>query len=734
MQALRHLPPEFLIPAWSYGQLTQSRWLHDFAGHLTPRKEDLKLGEKNSGKSLFRKQYNSDRASALGCYKAQVSADSTNPISPNRKSARPETQITGEVRLNDITYAPGQSSADARYVKHTGQDNKEAKSTYTPTKQRLQHSSRARNPHYHLYPNNAPSPLLSRATNPQRENQSGGLRGPSSTAHVQSQLKTAGIVSSSEQKHDVGQSSGIIRGHHNGQKDDDYKPWGWMSLPLISQHGREDHKRHRDIPVEIPSQPKFATGRSLERRQRTTSFFGQSFGRSNIQLSGTTGEELSLGERETDSITPPVRQSVENGVRSHRENTSHSSSNTAQSRSAKPGNEVDLDQRPPQRKISLRDKTNLGLPRAAEEVIHMPVQRELSLLEQLFPEEAKTQVKASEYGRKPQEELARLPPPEIDELYESLNDDPDHKQLTSKLKTREATINAFRQENTTILLLSRVSTALCDADFRRIVPRGIHIEEWRGPGDILKVIPSRDMSNLSPTSNYYLLFSNPAYARAYQNHVIHLHQLAQTYTPTSLDFPMPPPPGVLDTKGQDVWALLQDFTISPPSVRMSLRVLIPPYHANLQRLLANEGYPQLVQPENKTGRAVLFWVDGHQPSALSVRTMLSKDGRDRGLQWGPLRGHGEIEVLHVQAEHSGGEIGGNDISDPGDGHGPSEWRDTELKPKRHGHQRWIISFEDEAEARRFVRVWHRRPYPFPLQEESPSYGEPAPLIHAEYMW
>ncbi|MCJ1431141.1 hypothetical protein MMC27_000492 [Xylographa pallens] len=734
MQALRHLPPEFLIPAWSYGQLTQLRWLHDFSGHLNFREEDSKLGEKKSGKPLIRKQYNNDRASALGSYKAQVTADSTNSTFPNRKSARPETQITGEVRLKDIAYAPGQSGGEVRYIRHTGQDDEEASSTYVPTKQRFRDGSRASHPHYHLYANNAPNPPLSRATNPHRENQSGGLRGPSSMAHVHFQPKTAGIVSSLEQEHDVGQSSGIIQGHHKDQTDDDYKPWGWMSLPSISEHGREDHKRHHDVPVEIPSQPKFAASRSLERRQRTTSFFGQSFGRSDIQLSRTTGKELSLGERETDNITLPVRQSVEKGVRSHRENTSHSSSNTAQSRSIKPRDEVDVNQRPPQRKISLRDRTNLGLPPAAEEVIHMPVQRELSLLEQLFPEEAKTQAKASEHGRKVQEELARLPPPEFDELYESLNDDSDYMQLTSKLKTREATINAFRQKNTTILLLSRVSTALCDADFRRIVPRGIHIEEWRGPGDILKVIPSRDMSSLSPTSNYYLLFSNPAYARAYQNHVIHLHQLAQTYTPTSLDFPMPPPPGVLDNKGQDVYALLQDFTISPPSVRMSLRVLIPPYHANLQRLLENEGYPQLVQPENKTGRAVLFWVDGHQPSALSVKTMLSKDGRDRGLQWGPLRGHGEIEVLHVQAEHSGGEIGANDITDPGDGHGRSEWRDTELKPKRHGHQRWIISFEDEAEARRFVRVWHRRPYPFPLQEESPSYGEPAPLVHAEYMW
>ncbi|MCJ1379326.1 hypothetical protein MMC17_002427 [Xylographa soralifera] len=740
MQALRHLPPEFLLPAWSYGQLTQLRWLHDFSGHLNPREEDSKRGEKNFGKPLIRKQYNIDRASVLAFYKIHT-ADSTKSTSRNRESAFLETQNEGEVRPKDIAYAPGQSNTEARYARHTRQDvGQEANPIYIRNKHQPNDDSRARHPRSHLHAKNGLGPSFFGATKSNREAQSSGLRSPSPITYVHLQPQPTGFVPSSNLEHTVGQRSDAIREYKKEQNENDYRPWGWMSLPSISEQSRENHKRDQDVSVDLRSQSKSAVTRSPVRQQSTTSVFGQRFRRADIQLSRTTGEDLSLGERETDRVSLPVRQSVkthnevENGIQNHRESTLYSSSNIAQSRSAKSRDEVDINRCPPQRRIRPRDKTNLGAPPVAEELIHTPVQRELSLLEQLFPEEAKTQSKASEHGRKSQEELPRLPPPEFDELHESLNDDSPYVQLSSKLKTREATINAFRQENTTILLLTRASTALCDADFRRIIPRGTHIEEWRGPGDILKVIPSRNMSNLSPTSSYYLLFSNPAYARAYQNQVIHLHQLAQTYTPTSLDFPMPPPPGVLDTKGQDVYALLQDFTISPPSVRMSLRVQIPPYHANLQRLLENEGYPQLVQSENKTGRAVLFWVDGHQPSALSLRTMLSKDGGDRGLQWGPFRGHGEIEVLHVHADDSGGENGDNDITDSGDGYGRSEWRDAELKPKRHGHQRWIISFEDEAEARRFVRVWHRRPYPFPLQEESPPHGEPAPLVHAEYMW
>ncbi|MCJ1289368.1 hypothetical protein MMC34_000900 [Xylographa carneopallida] len=575
---------------------------------------------------------------------------------------------------------------------------------------------------------------MSRATNTNKRSQTGGLRGQPSVAHVQYQRQSLRTGPLSEQEHKVDESSDISRGHKKDERENTYKPWGWMSLPSFSEMSEDGHKRQQYPSIELPSQPKLASDCKPEPRPKPTSGFGPKFQRSDIKLLSATSEEPELEEAENDRVTLPATQPTRHGIPGNREHKLLSSSGMIQGGSIKSRKDVGYNQRSPLGRTRLRDKSNFRVPPAAEEMIHKPAQRELSLLEQLFPEEAKTQSKASEHEQNPQEELARLPPPEFDKHHEALSDDSSYTQFSSKLKTREATVSAFRQENTTILLLSRVSTALCDEDFRRIVPRGVHIEEWRGPGDILKVIPSRDISSLSPTSNYYLLFSNPAYARAYQNQAIHLHQLAQTYTPTSLDFPMPPPPGILDSKGQDVYALLQDFTISPPSVRMSLRVLLPPYHANLQRLLENEGYPQLVQSGSKTGSSVLFWVDGHQPSALSVRTMLSKDGLDRGLQWGPLRGHGGIKVLHVHANHDGGEIGENDFTGPGDEYGHSEWKDTELKPKRHGHQRWIIYFEDEAEARRFVRVWHRRPYPFPLQEESPSYGEPQPLVHAEYMW
>lgn len=46
--------------------------------------------------------------------------------------------------------------------------------------------------------------------------------------------------------------------------------------------------------------------------------------------------------------------------------------------------------------------------------------------------------------------------------------------------------------------------------------------------------------------------------------------------------------------------------------------------------------------------------------------------------------------------------------------------------------RYIISFMDRAEARRFVRAWHRRECP--LQDEYNEGDEPPPVVNAEIMW
>ena len=105
--------------------------------------------------------------------------------------------------------------------------------------------------------------------------------------------------------------------------------------------------------------------------------------------------------------------------------------------------------------------------------------RELSLLEELFPEESKRSTRKEYSKRDKTDELPRLRPPEFD-------DGETQAQRQSKLTTRAASTDAFRHSQITVLLLSQASKSLTEDDFRRIAPRGKHIDEWKGPGDIVK--------------------------------------------------------------------------------------------------------------------------------------------------------------------------------------------------------------------------------------------------------
>ena len=204
----------------------------------------------------------------------------------------------------------------------------------------------------------------------------------------------------------------------------------------------------------------------------------------------------------------------------------------------------------------------------------------------------------------------------------------------------------------------------------------------------------------------------------YQSYVIHLDQLAKKYTPTSYASPIMPPPGML-INGENVYTLLQDYTLCASSQRLSIRLLQPPYATSITSMLQNNGYPKIVSPIDKSGRSVLFWVNGRRPSTLLIEEMLDKDGMNRGSKWGPRNGKGSIELIKSSYE----------LNEAENSHSTN---DIELKDSNFS--RWIVAFEDENEARRFVRTWHRLPFPFPVIRRNPGYEEPLNLIHAEFLW
>ena len=196
--------------------------------------------------------------------------------------------------------------------------------------------------------------------------------------------------------------------------------------------------------------------------------------------------------------------------------------------------------------------------------------------------------------------------------------------------------------------------------------------------------------------------------------------MARTHTPTSITSPLPPTRGMV-ISGEDVHALLQDYALCPPSQTLSLRTLFSPYSHSVKRLLDHGGYDAVVQPQEKTAKAVLLWVEGYQPSTHALKDVIARDGSNRGMSWGVTDGEGSIEKLKIPAASA------EESEDSG------SVADLELRPRKHaGFSRWVITFDDEAEARRFARCWHRRLYPMP--SDRIIFGEPPPLVHAEFLW
>ena len=220
----------------------------------------------------------------------------------------------------------------------------------------------------------------------------------------------------------------------------------------------------------------------------------------------------------------------------------------------------------------------------------------------------------------------------------------------------------------------------------------------------------RDLTTFEPTGRYFILFPNAAYARTYQGHIVRLHQMAKTHTPTSIESPLPLQPGVI-IEGEDAYTLLQDYSLCPPSQRIHIKLLHPPYTASIKQVLEQRGYHPLVEATNKAGTSVLFSVDGQRWPTSIIRDAVAADGRDRGLQW-------DIAIHRLDTLESA--AASLDYSTCTETEGLAQLSARRLS-------RWIVSFLNESEARRFIRVWHRRPFPL-------ASGDDRALVHAEFIW
>lgn len=189
-------------------------------------------------------------------------------------------------------------------------------------------------------------------------------------------------------------------------------------------------------------------------------------------------------------------------------------------------------------------------------------------------------------------------------------------------------------------------------------------------------------------------------------------------------------------EGENIHDVLQNYALCPPSQKISLRVLFPPYSPAIRRLIDQRGYAQIEVPpapasemiqdeqqkkdnsRSRSGRAILIWVQGYNPPLSSIREMINQDGRKRGLAWSLANDVPAIEKVDYSSED------GTTTQPKGSAEGDQS--------KERLRRRWIVTFTDESEARRFIRRWHRRP--FPLRGAGTGVGEPPSLVNAEFVW
>ena len=145
-----------------------------------------------------------------------------------------------------------------------------------------------------------------------------------------------------------------------------------------------------------------------------------------------------------------------------------------------------------------------------------------------------------------------------------------------------------------------------------------------------------------------------------------------------------------------------------------------PYRPQFLQLLGNGGPAAIAARKAKAGNTVLVSSDIMVHYHPLFRAIIA-DGKRRNLHWRLAEGDDAIvplkrDPLDEQIEEEIGET--------------STPRARTLRPPA----RYILSFQDHQEARRFVREWHKRSLPVPEKKQPRPGAELPPVINAEILW
>lgn len=372
-------------------------------------------------------------------------------------------------------------------------------------------------------------------------------------------------------------------------------------------------------------------------------------------------------------------------------------------------------------------------------------------MEQLFPEEARRE---ETERRTVEREIPRLPldssKPDIlrrdkrrgdgKHVYEFL-------QLEKDLGQQEM--------DTRVLVLRNASLNLTEADFKRLIPQGRHIEGWRlEQGDIVKIIPGRDLATLEQKNYYYLLFSSALSAFTYQGHASKISRLVQAQMPSSVASPIPPPPGYM-IEGMDAHYAMDSFALLPASQNIDLRRLKPPLTPIMELIVKHKGYPSIVNRKEKMPYEVRLTLDGPQLQVGRIRHILYNTGKARALcwsggreivpkitKWVPAKSlspmdHTSLGAMTAAAKtvHQEDESAPLVIDLEKMRNRTQLESSGNLQHRRTANDVYVLGFHSEGAAQRFVAFWHRRPMELKQRNNDiDDEGDLPPIANAELLW
>jgi hypothetical protein len=372
---------------------------------------------------------------------------------------------------------------------------------------------------------------------------------------------------------------------------------------------------------------------------------------------------------------------------------------------------------------------------------------EQSLWEELFPESI-NYVQPHYTGRSPYPKLE--PPSSVDPIIR-------REEYDQPLSEQEQSAQTFQRsgERITVLQLLYCSMELTDADFRRVIPKGKHVEGWLRDGDFIKVVPGRDPISLERLPFYYLLFNTPASALAYQKNASRLHKLSRLHQPSSIMSPIPPPKGFLE-EGEDINAATSSFLLAPTSAPLLLQMVMQPYNPHLRTLVEQGGYAPIVSNSSVGGKAiykVLMHIEGYESSKIDFYQLLAQESYTRGIQW-PF--HNEQAGIHRLRDISNLRAKFLPVSSANPRAASHDRRrsteddaaleifsqreenaaDVNEMVMNQVYNRWIIDFDDEEAAKRFARLWNRRVLPINKSARHVSWRETEErrMCNTEYLW